>query len=909
MCGLQYLHYNGIIHRDLKPANLLWTDATQTHVKISDFGVSHFSAPLFQKGRGLALEYDEKTEPLLQASPSPEEEDLDQLDQRELAHTAGSPAFFAPELCLTGASPLSIAQCQALGQKTPDASAQPDCFDDTPRLSQAIDAWALGVTLYCLLFGTLPFQSASEFGLFSVIPWYDYSLPPNMGSDQVQIGPRGLRWDAVRVQSAVQEQERISCVSISRYFKRQDEPNDLSSTATVQELHEDVNPEALSSDARALRTLLDGLLEKSPSLRIGLDEVKSSSWMTAGLMHPRAWIDMTDPGLDPYVPIYRSDVPDVQEFGGSHPALKKLKKSASANKLRTFSFGRSNCSALTLPNASSNERDVPKPQLKTKPARSNSESHGSIQFATLVRAQVDRMRARIKTHSTTAGPMPYTDTQEVLNDLDSNGMRESAGNAGIPHSHSGPCPRKFESLPITGKPKRLPLNTLFPDAIPAARLTPRTPVGDEFSTSGPLEANSLVSVPRSGLIDSPQIDTVPMTSDPSSTTSYLSEGSTITTTPCSLSSPAPSAMSEGKRSLPSLLHGRLRVAKPVSTPSLSLPLGDASTSGEIHRQRSGGSLASRSPETRSGQITPSGHPEEARESGSKLKLLILRRKSTTRHARRASATDRGTIVSKLWSHPSAEACAPMPTSLPAHGPNSAPVPALDRIEASAPNDKPRLYTTNSPTTPHEPDLDEEMLIAPAAAVTGNSKQLTPHSPPASALPFPPASYASPPRNCTRSSTSVEVAGLDAGAFDDAEEGLRMSEDGDGESQFADADEEVVWPASGRTHPASLFRRGPWAGPSSPRWSGSSLSSGLGSTSAPVSQSGSLRSPPAWSVGSHANSTFSTAGLTASASARPMPLGLGAQEMDSHSYTTTRRADTHVSSVFDACTHTAACRRF
>ncbi|KAI9143821.1 kinase-like domain-containing protein [Paraphysoderma sedebokerense] len=126
--GLEYLHYQGIIHRDIKPANLLWTKSKI--VKISDFGVSHFSQKL--------------------ADRSHEDDDL------ELAKTAGSPAFFAPELCLA------------------------DDIDNSskrPPITKAIDVWAVGVTLFCLIFGRCPFMADTEFELFDVIPKQPLEFP------------------------------------------------------------------------------------------------------------------------------------------------------------------------------------------------------------------------------------------------------------------------------------------------------------------------------------------------------------------------------------------------------------------------------------------------------------------------------------------------------------------------------------------------------------------------------------------------------------------------------------------------------------------------------------------------------------------------------------------------------------
>ncbi|KAK9479916.1 kinase-like domain-containing protein [Lipomyces japonicus] len=111
--GLEYLHYKRIIHRDIKPANLLMTK--EGDVKISDFGVSYIS--------GLSGGNDEY----------------------ELAKTAGTPAFFAPELCYN----------------------DPDL--PRPRITNKIDIWALGVTLYCFFYGRCPFTAENEFELFNVI--------------------------------------------------------------------------------------------------------------------------------------------------------------------------------------------------------------------------------------------------------------------------------------------------------------------------------------------------------------------------------------------------------------------------------------------------------------------------------------------------------------------------------------------------------------------------------------------------------------------------------------------------------------------------------------------------------------------------------------------------------------------
>ncbi|KAJ8107459.1 hypothetical protein ONZ43_g6727 [Nemania bipapillata] len=103
--GLEYLHYE-------------------------DFGVSYFGRPI-REG-----EPDELV---------PESEARDFDDDLELAKTVGTPAFFAPELCYT------------------------DVHHEQPKISEQIDVWSLGVTLYCLIFARIPFMAEDEFQMFKKI--------------------------------------------------------------------------------------------------------------------------------------------------------------------------------------------------------------------------------------------------------------------------------------------------------------------------------------------------------------------------------------------------------------------------------------------------------------------------------------------------------------------------------------------------------------------------------------------------------------------------------------------------------------------------------------------------------------------------------------------------------------------
>lgn len=106
--ALQILvHSQGIIHRDIKPDNLILND--DDCLKIVDFGVSEF----FKKGTNMFT-----------------------------GKAAGSPAFLPPELCKVGHGEIS---------------------------GEAADIWSMGITLYCLCFGCLPFNITGVLELYEAI--------------------------------------------------------------------------------------------------------------------------------------------------------------------------------------------------------------------------------------------------------------------------------------------------------------------------------------------------------------------------------------------------------------------------------------------------------------------------------------------------------------------------------------------------------------------------------------------------------------------------------------------------------------------------------------------------------------------------------------------------------------------
>ncbi|CAM9530129.1 unnamed protein product [Ascophyllum nodosum] len=124
LTGLEFLHLQLIAHRDLKPENVLL--GNDDRARITDFGASQYFADDARRTPKSACS--------LARSSS----------RAQIFEAEGTWSFWAPEMC--------------------GARGEGAAFN-----AYATDAWAAGVTLWCFLYGAVPFFSSNPMELFEAI--------------------------------------------------------------------------------------------------------------------------------------------------------------------------------------------------------------------------------------------------------------------------------------------------------------------------------------------------------------------------------------------------------------------------------------------------------------------------------------------------------------------------------------------------------------------------------------------------------------------------------------------------------------------------------------------------------------------------------------------------------------------
>ncbi|KAF5321012.1 hypothetical protein D9619_001892 [Psilocybe cf. subviscida] len=224
--GLEYLHSQGIIHRDIKPANVVYTEDRHT-VKLIDFGIAHYTPPA-----------SEGVDP---SSP---------FSEKDLTRRLGTPSFLSPEVAWWPAQDSDLSSLPSYASHLQESATNPKTLQVPPKqppVTTAVDIWALGVTLYCFLFGVLPFKVSptendnayrTEYALYLIIMALEWYPGEYIASNQIP--------------------------TAGRYPPK--------SHNTFPVIH-----------------LLDRMLQKDPGNRISLQEVKSYPWIHEGIEDPAEW--------------------------------------------------------------------------------------------------------------------------------------------------------------------------------------------------------------------------------------------------------------------------------------------------------------------------------------------------------------------------------------------------------------------------------------------------------------------------------------------------------------------------------------------------------------------------------------------------------------------------------------------
>ncbi|KAK7200694.1 Protein kinase domain/Protein tyrosine kinase [Novymonas esmeraldas] len=128
LAGLQYLHRHDVVHRDIKPDNILVS--SDDHAFLADFGVAEAFDTSFRQRIETMMAQSMVMDPTRTATGAP-----------QVLGTKGTPLFIAPEL-----------------------------WNGAKSYGKPVDMWAMGVTLYTLLVGKLPFRCPEDITNESITP-------------------------------------------------------------------------------------------------------------------------------------------------------------------------------------------------------------------------------------------------------------------------------------------------------------------------------------------------------------------------------------------------------------------------------------------------------------------------------------------------------------------------------------------------------------------------------------------------------------------------------------------------------------------------------------------------------------------------------------------------------------------
>ena len=148
--ALDYAHEHGRVHCDVKPANILI--ASDGRAMLSDFGIAHIIHPETARGAENQAEANGQTAPASQATQRSQGEHGGQGPELLM----GTPDYISPE--------------QALGHKLDGRS----------------DVYSLGIMLFFLLAGRLPFKADSTIAMALL---HVHEPPPSLGMIRADISP------------------------------------------------------------------------------------------------------------------------------------------------------------------------------------------------------------------------------------------------------------------------------------------------------------------------------------------------------------------------------------------------------------------------------------------------------------------------------------------------------------------------------------------------------------------------------------------------------------------------------------------------------------------------------------------------------------------------------------------------